>query len=153
MIIDELICKLRSIETKVDASVFIESGDVVYDVDKVIVDNTGDVRLLTQSEPEFDMTDSDYTKSRIRYIADYYGKEAQTKKLIEELSELIRALAREDEANIMEEIADVEIMIAQIKYLYAQRCNDIINYKLDRQINRIEAEINKKTPDRMSTIK
>lgn len=144
MNIDELICKLRSIKTKVDASVLIDSDRVVYDVDKVIVDDTGDVRLLVQSEPDFNVMDSDYTKSRIRYIADYYGKEAQTKKLIEELSELIRALVRADNDNIMEEIADVEIMIAQIKYLYAKSCDDIINYKLDRQIDRIGTEINKK---------
>lgn len=152
MYIDELICKLRSIETKADASVFVDNDRVVYDVDKVIVDDTGDVRLLVHAEPEYDVMDSDYTKSRIRYIADYYGKETQSKKLIEELSELIRAMVREDNTNIMEEIADVEIMLAQIKYLYAQTYDDIINYKLDRQIGRIEEEINKKVLDRMSTV-
>lgn len=152
MNIDELICKLRSIETKADASVLIDSDRVVYDVDKVIVDDTGDVRLLVQSEPDFNVMGSDYTKARIRYIADYYGKEAQSKKLIEELSELIRALVRADNDNITEEIADVEIMIAQIKYLYTKSCDDIINFKLDRQIGRIEQEINKKVLDKMSTV-
>ena len=152
MYIDELICKLRSIETKADASVFVDNDRVVYDVDKVIVDDAGDVRLLVQCEPEFDAMNSDYTKARIRYIADYYGKEAQSKKLIEELAELIRAMVREDNTNIMEEIADVEIMLAQIKYLYAQVYDDIINYKLDRQIGRIEQEINKKVLDKVSRV-
>ena len=46
------------------------------------------------------------------------GKEHQTIKAIEELAELIQALAKGDIENIKEEIADVRIMLEQIEYLY-----------------------------------
>lgn len=51
-------------------------------------------------------------------IADYYGKEHQTIKAMEELAELIQALAKGDLENIKEEIADVRVMLEQIEYLY-----------------------------------
>jgi NTP pyrophosphatase (non-canonical NTP hydrolase) len=47
-----------------------------------------------------------------------YGRGAQRDKAIEELSELIRALARcDDPENIAEEMADVEIMLAQMRII------------------------------------
>ena len=47
-----------------------------------------------------------------------YGKEEQINKAIEELSELIRALARmNDEENIAEEMADVRIMLDQLEMI------------------------------------
>ena len=60
--------------------------------------------------------------------ADYYGYEAQSSQLIEECAELIQAVSKfrraETEkmeeialANYIEEIADVELMLGQIKYL------------------------------------
>ena len=55
---------------------------------------------------------------KTKAIADYYGKEHQTIKAIEELAELIQALAKGDIENIKEEIADVRVMLEQIEYLY-----------------------------------
>lgn len=76
---------------------------------------------------------------QIKIIADCYGYVRQREKLIEELAELIRALARRDPANMVEEIADVEIMIAQIKYL--QKCETQVEeakrFKIDRQLDRL----------------
>lgn len=46
---------------------------------------------------------------KIKAIADHYGKEHQTIKAIEELAELIQALAKGDIENIKEEIADEEL--------------------------------------------
>ena len=47
-----------------------------------------------------------------------HGVEAQIDKAIEEAGELIRALARfDDPDNIAEEMADVEIMIEQVKII------------------------------------
>lgn len=55
---------------------------------------------------------------KTKEIADHYGKEHQTVKAIEELAELIQALAKGDIENIKEEIADVRVMLEQIEYLY-----------------------------------
>lgn len=73
-------------------------------------------------------------------IAHYYGFENQISKSIEELAELIRALATGTSDEVVEEIADVEIMIYQLKYLYGieTAVGDAIEYKLKRQMKRIE---------------
>ena len=48
-----------------------------------------------------------------------YGPGAQRDKAIEELSELIQALARADDAeNIAEEMADVRIMLDQLELIF-----------------------------------
>ena len=48
-----------------------------------------------------------------------YGPGAQRDKAIEELSELIRALARADDAeNVAEEMADVRIMLDQLEIIF-----------------------------------
>lgn len=48
-----------------------------------------------------------------------YGKGPQRDKAIEELSELIRALARCDDAeNVAEEMADVRIMLDQLEIIF-----------------------------------
>lgn len=48
-----------------------------------------------------------------------YGPGAQRDKAIEELSELIRALARCDDAeNVAEEMADVRIMLDQLEIMF-----------------------------------
>ena len=48
-----------------------------------------------------------------------YGRGAQRDKAIEELSELIRALARcNDPENVAEEMADVRIMLDQLEIIF-----------------------------------
>lgn len=52
-----------------------------------------------------------------------YGKEAQLKMVIEEMAELTQAICKSfrganNHENIVEEIADVEIMLAQLKIIY-----------------------------------
>ena len=90
-------------------------------------------------------------------IADYYGYEAQSNQLIEECAELIQAINKHkrvmhnrksvnmtlNEAinNVSEEIADVEIMLAQIKYLLGineQYIDTIKEMKINRTAKRIE---------------
>ena len=97
----------------------------------------------------------------IRTIATFYGYDAQSRQLIEEMAELMVAINKAyrlqkipvipffDEvamerkkafANIIEEIADVTIMIEQIKYLLSisdTDINEIIDQKLNRQLERI----------------
>ena len=54
----------------------------------------------------------------LKFIADYYGLENQLGKCIEELNELVEALSHENIDHVQEEIADVENMIEQVKYLF-----------------------------------
>ena len=75
-------------------------------------------------------------KELAEYIL-YIGKltlEGRKDKLIEELSELIRALIKNDKENIIEEIADVQILLYEyIKKAENKRfINDMIDYKLNR---------------------
>lgn len=52
----------------------------------------------------------------------HFGHGKQRDKAIEELSELIRALARcDDNENIAEEMADVRIMLAQLEIMLGNR--------------------------------
>ena len=55
----------------------------------------------------------------LRKAIAYYGRGNQRFKAIEELSELIRALARcDDRNNISEEMADVRIMLDQLEIMF-----------------------------------
>ena len=97
----------------------------------------------------------------IKKIADTYGYDAQSRQLIEEMAELTQAINKywtkqleygkwapfvtrpknEEWKNIVEEIADVQICIKQVKYLLNIRDKDIIpvlEQKLNRQLERIE---------------
>lgn len=98
------------------------------------------------------------TEQKIQYTADHYGYEPQSRQLIEEMAELTVALNKawrktfdtvdkipnmDDEERIVEEIADVEIMITQIEYLLgisAMELNNMIEQKLNRQLERIKNE-------------
>lgn len=78
----------------------------------------------------------------LKYIANHYGLEHQLGKCKEELGELIQAIDSLDEKAIVEEIADVEIMTAQLKQLMcADRVVDLYkDYKIARQLRRIAEE-------------
>ena len=76
----------------------------------------------------------------IRKIWDHYGEDDQTNKFIEELSELIIALTKNDIKAITEEMGDVEVMIAQLKYGLDIDTDPVIDYKLRRQMRRIIEE-------------
>jgi len=90
-------------------------------------------------------------KQECHNIADTYGYPAQSGQLIEECAELIQAISKYKRAktaeeqhvafsHYLEEIADVEIMLDQIKYLLDIKendLNDIKQYKIHRVLNRI----------------
>ena len=68
----------------------------------------------------------------------HYGPESQKQKSIEELNELIEAI--ENDSNVCEEIADVYVMLEQLKRIY--KINDmevveIMKTKVKRQHKRI----------------
>jgi len=91
---------------------------------------------------------------RIKRIANYYGYESQREQFIEECAEMIQASQKckrtdiqnaqrykERFDNFQEEVADVLIMALQMRVLLGGKDIDsLIDYKLDRQIQRIEAE-------------
>lgn len=100
-------------------------------------------------------------ENSIKYIAEHYGYSAQSMQLIEEMAELMVAINKyrrfEDkeietindelnreylESNIIEEIADVEIMLSQIKYLMDCHSNvaQMKELKVARQLDRIKKE-------------
>lgn len=91
-------------------------------------------------------------EKEIKQIAEHYGYKHQKKILIEELSELIQAIVKIDRTdgslsdildrydNLIEEIADCEIMIFQIKHLLKINTDDSIEKKVKRQIERIKHE-------------
>lgn len=91
--------------------------------------------------------------NRVFTIADHYGLESQLNILQEELAELIQAVSkyrRGDPSHIIEEIADVEIMLDQVKYLLGnpeiprsliyESIQGIKEDKLKRQFKRIKEE-------------
>lgn len=99
---------------------------------------------------------------RIQKIVSRYGYDAQSRQCIEEMAELTQAinkfwrkdlhcsygalnedrLDRESEAykNLIEEMADVEIMLEQMKELLfcGDKVNEIKEEKLERQIKRLK---------------
>lgn len=86
-----------------------------------------------------------YTGCKI--IFSHYGEEQQKKQLIQELGELIVAITKNDLENIIEEMADVEVMLDQFKIEYQDINNKIEHVmlqKVKRQLDRISKEKEKK---------
>lgn len=91
------------------------------------------------------------SKNETAKLADYYGINNQLVQLMEESSELIMAASKyirepsiEHKENITEEIADVVVMIEQIKHLLNIYDSDIEDYakdKVSRQFTRIRCEL------------
>lgn len=88
-------------------------------------------------------------KEAIIKIALHYGLDKQLIKLQEELAELIKAIAvlqltdsNRNIDNLVDETADVGVVLEQIMFLLGidVRVAARKNYKLDRQLKRIEAE-------------
>lgn len=95
---------------------------------------------------------------KIKIIADHYGYDAQSRQCMEEMAELTQAINKfwrvcgngqktekgiqDCRDNLVEETADVQIMLWQMEYLLlsGQEVNQMIEKKLDRQLKRIEEE-------------
>ena len=75
----------------------------------------------------------------VQKIARYFGYERQEKKLLEELSELSCALYHDSFINILEELADVELMLEQVIYLLGKQeeIERIKKYKITRTLRMI----------------
>ena len=76
----------------------------------------------------------------LRAAIDRYGRGAQRDKAIEELSELIRALARADDAeNVAEEMADVRIMLDQLEIIFGNG-QKVARYEV-MKLRRLDARV------------
>ena len=86
----------------------------------------------------------------IKKIKEISDIKTETLKAIEELSELIRVLARivdadfktfsENRNNLVEELADVTIMLMQLQEFYKISIGeiyDVMNYKVERTLERM----------------
>lgn len=90
---------------------------------------------------------------KCKTIFNYYGVISQLWMLAEECAELIQAVSKwqriaddKVEKCLIEEAADVKIMLWQLEIMISQlnktnKMNETIDYKLDRQLKRIEDEI------------
>ena len=86
--------------------------------------------------------------NKIEQIADYYGLTSQADITIEECGELIQAICKlrrgwseERYNNVREEVADVLIMVQQLRVILGSKYIDkIVEEKLDRQLERIAEE-------------
>ena len=87
-------------------------------------------------------------KNKLQYIIDTYGTSSQVDMAIEECSELQKALLKHrrkpgEEAReaIIDEIADVEIMLNQLKLIFSctKDVSERVDYKIERQLERIKA--------------
>lgn len=84
--------------------------------------------------------------ARLKRIADTYGKQEQLRQLMEECGELSveasHSIRREGiDIAFIKEVADTEIMLEQIKYLFnipKKDIDEIKEQKIARQIRRIE---------------
>ena len=97
-------------------------------------------------------------KNKIKRIANHYGLAKQQRQLAEECGELIQATSKymrfQEESyaltvdwtylqNVIEEIADVEVMLDEMKHLLninSEAIEAIKEKKVSRQLERIERE-------------
>ena len=101
-------------------------------------------------------------RNDIMKIADNYGLLRQTIKLCEEINELQRAankaiielacdskLSRTITDNLVDELADVAIMVEQVAYLAdaVDAVKERVEFKVNRQLERIAVEVNNERPD------
>lgn len=92
--------------------------------------------------------------NKIEQIFNHYGADHQIDKACEELQELIDALRNPNATadNVCEEIADVMVMLEQLKYGFdcKQRADEIAKHKVDRTIKIMQGKCAVAKQDRPS---
>lgn len=76
-------------------------------------------------------------------IYNHFGQEKQLEKLREEVEELIEAIKEGDEEHIKEEMADVLVIVNQIRYkkeMNEEELVEIFEQKVNRTLERIESK-------------
>ena len=80
-------------------------------------------------------------ENKLLTIFNTYGKSHQVSKLLEEVGEFIETVINEDKENMVQEMADVVVMLKQFQYYYGITDEEIIKVmkeKIDRQLERIK---------------
>lgn len=102
--------------------------------------------------------DKNETQNKIETIANHYGYDAQSRQCMEECGELVQAINKYWRAeldcgktiivgkaphktlfydNLVDELADVHIMVMQLSYLLGADLETIVERKLNRQLERM----------------
>lgn len=118
-------CSLSENDSRVISSVSV----TVYTLFQLYLYKKGYVNMIT------------IDTEKLKTIINHYGHTNQFNKAVEELSELIRALVRDDKDNLIEEMADVYIMLEQLLIMcdIPEIVIDYsINKKIERQLERME---------------
>lgn len=84
-------------------------------------------------------------ENELKQIAEHYGLRLQMRQLIEEMAELTQVICKSERYDIetvrdhlVEEVADVDIVLSQVKYLLGDSEFDKIkDAKIKRQVQRI----------------
>lgn len=85
-------------------------------------------------------------RKKLLFIIDTYGTQPQVDMALEETAELQKALlkhrrkpSKETRIDIIDEIADVQIMLEQLKIIYScsKDVEERVDFKINRQIERI----------------
>lgn len=84
-------------------------------------------------------------ENELKQIAEHYGLRLQMRQLIEEMAELTQVICKSERYDIetvrdhlVEEVADVDIVLSQVKYLLGDSEFDKIkDAKIKRQMQRI----------------
>lgn len=101
-----------------------------------ILSQRNELRLLNKKQGKFEPI--------LQTYIDKYGEDAQCKMAIEEMSELTKEMCKHFRGNdnlehIAEEIADVEIMLDQLKIMFGleEKTKAYRKYKIKRMVERI----------------
>ena len=111
----------------------------------VYYDAVGNLLGIVPDAVTVDLSKKYPTKSDVIDIIHFYGSENQKLKACEELCELQEAILKEVnkqiDSGIVEELADVYIMLSQLEVIYDIDNDDLVEmiaYKLDRQRERMK---------------
>lgn len=84
-------------------------------------------------------------KEDLLTIFNTYGKSHQVSKLLEEVGEFIETIMNEDKENMVQEMADVMVMLKQFQYYYGiedEQIEEVMKYKINRQLERLNNKNN-----------
>lgn len=80
-------------------------------------------------------------KNSLLTIFNNYGQNHQTSKLLEEVGEFIETVMDGDKKNMIQEMADVTVILKQFQYYYGisdEEIEEVMKQKIERQLKRID---------------
>lgn len=123
-----------------------EEGYICVNEHKRLVNSNDSCGFWEQSSLNKYISQLNKRKDNLLFVINSYGVRSQEDVSIEEMAELQKAIIKNRRYNdkstkeeVIEEIADVEIMLAQLKIIYSckEEVEKKIDYKIEREIKRI----------------